>query len=130
MSVGKSAATAMLGTPVPAVFFRMPVASPLRATPLIRETGVATLPDGVVTSPVSAGWLVDGRMPVTSVPKATEADAEIFAPLAFRKPVRLVAVAAVTLFGPAAPAAPVAPVAPSTPFAPAGPVKPCGPIGP
>jgi len=33
----------------------MPVASPLSATPLIRATVVATLPEGVVTSPVNAG---------------------------------------------------------------------------
>jgi len=55
LSVGKSAATAMLGAPVPVVFLRMPVASPLSATPLIRATVVATLPEGVVTSPVNAG---------------------------------------------------------------------------
>src|SRR4029078_5364812 len=54
-SVGKSAATAMLGAPVPVVFFRIPVASPLSATPLIRLTVVALRPDEVVTSTVSAG---------------------------------------------------------------------------
>src|SRR6476619_3253025 len=102
----------MLGAPVPVVFFRIPVARPLSATPLIRTTVVATLPDGVVTSPVNAGWLVDGRIPVTSVPKATVAADETFVPFAFRNPVRLDDVKAVTLFGPPAPVAPTAPVAP------------------
>jgi len=118
LSVGKSAATAMLGAPVPVVFFRIPVASPLSATPLIRATVVATLPDAVVTSPVSAGWLVDGRIPVTSVPRAIADAAETFAPLPFRKPVRSVAVDVVTLFGPAGPVAPVAPLAPTGPAGP------------
>src|SRR4051812_31738158 len=132
----------MLGAPVPVVFFRIPVARPLNATPLIRATVVATLPDGVVTSPVNAGWLADGRIPVTSVPRATVAADETLAPFPFRNPVKVVAVEPVTLFGPAAPVAPVAPaapaapagpcgpVAPTAPVAPAGPTGPCGPVAP
>lgn len=121
LNVGKSASTAMLGAPVPEVFLRIPVASPLSATPLIFPTVVATLPDDVVTSPVSAGWLVEGRIPVTSVARAIAAAAETVEPSPFRKPVRLVVVAVVTLFGPAGPVAPIEPVAPAGP---AGPTRP------
>ena len=132
-SVGKSVKTAILGLPVPLVFFRKPVARPLNATPLIRTTVVATVPDAFVTSPVNAGWLVDGRIPVTSVPRATVADDVTFVPFPFRNPERLDDVEPDTLFGPAAPVAPVAPtapVAPVAPIAPAGPTGPCGPTAP
>jgi hypothetical protein len=49
-SVGKSAATAMEGAPVPVVFFRIPVAKPAIETPLILFT--VKTPEESVTSPV------------------------------------------------------------------------------
>lgn len=60
MSVGKSHATAILGTPVVVVFFRIPVASPASEVPFILVTVVAfvLLPEpskeepALVTSPV------------------------------------------------------------------------------
>ena len=54
LSVGKSAATAMEGTPVVVVFFRMPVASPAKAVPLILVTVVVRTPvePEAVASPV------------------------------------------------------------------------------
>ena len=50
LSVGKSAATAMDGTPVLVVFLRMPVARPANETPLILLT--VRTPAASVTSPV------------------------------------------------------------------------------
>ena len=55
LRVGKSAATAMLGTPVPVVFFRIPVVNPANEVPLIFTTVTATEPDPLaVASPVRA----------------------------------------------------------------------------
>jgi hypothetical protein len=54
LSVGKSAATAIDGTPVVVVFLRMPVARPDSAVPLILVTVAASAPvlPEAVTSPV------------------------------------------------------------------------------
>ena len=70
--VGKSAATAMLGTPVVMVFLRMPVAKPARATPLILPTVVATVPAVEVTSPVRAGIRAARRVPLARLPALVE----------------------------------------------------------
>ena len=54
-NVGKSPAMAIDGTPVPVVFFRMPVPSPANDVPLIFVTVAAALPGPLaVTSPVRA----------------------------------------------------------------------------
>ena len=54
LSVGKSPATAMLGTPVVVVFLRMPVARPANDVPLILVTAAVSAPVEplAVTSPV------------------------------------------------------------------------------
>ena len=56
LRVGKSAAMAILGTPVPVVFLRIPVAKPAREVPLILTTVVAFPTE--VASPVKFGMVV------------------------------------------------------------------------
>ena len=82
----------MLGTPVPVVFFRMPVASPANDVPLIFTT-VAALAD-VVTSPVSAARLYVPAV-LTSVESVVRA-ACVSAPL---EPMPVRNWPAVTVFG-------------------------------
>ena len=71
---GKSAATAMLGTPVTVVFFRMPVSSPARETRLSLPTTVAAWVP--VTSPERlplklTAVVAAGTVPVSCEPSPT-----------------------------------------------------------
>ena len=65
-SVGKSPATAILGTPVDVVFFRMPVASPERLTPFIFTT--VTAPD--TAAEPSNAVVVNVASPVPEIVRA------------------------------------------------------------
>ena len=85
--VGKSAATAILGTPVVVVFFNIPVANPANDVPLIFPTVVAKLPVPVpVTSPVKVIVWSPVLVPLTVVSAETVNVFEVVPP-AIVKPV-------------------------------------------
>ena len=118
--VGKSTATAILGTPVPVVFFKIPVARPASEVPFIFTTVRAVAPVAspvwvaFVTSPLyraltaSSPVLVLDRVATAvfaSIPSAiTPAPIEVTLPTLVTTPVRLafvVTVAALPVISPA-----------------------------